>query len=454
MKQKLPAIVFLLLFVLLCLTPSVGMVLFGASGAVANERLAPVPTLKEKDGSVNQSYLSGLAEAFAGRFFLRQELISADNALSGALFGVSGEEDVLLGTDGWLYYADTVADYTGTAPMSGRELFSAVNDLALMQEYCASQGAAFLFAIAPNKNSLYPEHMPSLGAVSAEHDAAKLLRLAAERGVRCADLFAPFAGEAEPLYFAHDSHWNSRGAALAADVLLAAFGRESAWFAGDFSRTQPHRGDLFDMLYPALTDRESDPVYGGELSFETEGNTRPDSITIRAEGTGSGSLLCFRDSFGNLLYPYLAASFANARFSRLTAYDLTLIGETQADCVLVELVERNLRYLLTNVPVMPAPERTLPAADAAESAVPCTRQAGARGPEGCVLFSSAGSETLAAAAQEQSRIYLCCGETGYEAFLQAGGGFAAYLPAGAEVDALILTGPDGALRFPVSVREE
>ena len=30
-----------------------------------------------------------------------------------------------------------------------------------MQDYCESRGARFLFTIAPNKSSLYPEHMPA-----------------------------------------------------------------------------------------------------------------------------------------------------------------------------------------------------------------------------------------------------------------------------------------------------
>ena len=50
--------------------------------------------------------------------------------------------------------------------------------------------------------------------------------------------------------------------------------------------------------------------------------TNPDSITLNTVGGGEENLLAFRDSFGILLYPYLADSYANARFSRANAYTL------------------------------------------------------------------------------------------------------------------------------------
>ena len=66
---------------------------------------------------------------------------------------------MILGSDGWLYFSDTLPDYMGQG-MSDAELRYLANDLALMQEYIESQGKQFAFTIAPNKNSIYPEHMP------------------------------------------------------------------------------------------------------------------------------------------------------------------------------------------------------------------------------------------------------------------------------------------------------
>ena len=428
MSKKLPELLFIAVCLLLALTLSAGFLLFGPAPAGANERLtAPPKLVSGEDGALNESVLSELSAYYSDHFFLRQELITARNALS-ALLGTSGTADVIVGSEGWLYYAPTLPDYTGAAPMSAGELFSAVRNLWLMQEYCESRGAKFLFTAAPNKNSLYPAHMPDYGAAAETHDAQRLYTLLEAQGVSYADLFLAFGARDEVLYFAHDSHWNSRGAALAVDVLNGAFGRESSYFSQRFTTGNAHQGDLFEMLYPAAADRETDLIPENAPRYVREGKeTRPDSITIRTDGEGSGSLLCFRDSFGNLLYPYLADSFDRALFSRAAAYDLRQIDATEADFVLVELVERNLRDLTTEVPVMPAPARRLALPEGSTGAVALARETPARAPEGCVLLRG----EYPAARDAASPVYVLCADGAYEAFTLADG-FAAYLPADAE----------------------
>ena len=438
-KGKRSAVCFAVCCLFLCAALSLGMLIFGPAGACANERLAQKPKLSVK-GKTNWNYLSQLADWIGDRFWLRQELITLRNGLA-ARTGSSPVEDVILGRDGWLYYAPTLGDYTGSAALSEAELASAAANLGLMAEYCRDRGLTFLFVPAPNKNSLYPEHMP--GFVPAEErDLPRLLALLREEGVPCADLSALFAARGETLYYAHDSHWTVRGAALAADGINAALGRESRYFAGDFSGLQQHAGDLYEMLYPAARDPEQGPVYGEPLRYTREGtDTRPDSITINTTGEGSGSLLAYRDSFGNDLYPFLADSFAAARFSRSTVYELTAAEKLGADTVLVELVERNLRYLLTYVPKMPAPLRALTGGEETGSPVDLARS-GKDAPEGCILYSG----TLDPAA---GRAYLVCAGGCYEAFRLLDGGFAAWLPEGEIPERVLYRLGDMLLSAPV-----
>ncbi len=441
--KKWQEIVFSLICLFLCASLSLGLLAFGPAGAAANERLAAKPQFIVKD-QWNRDYLSDLAQYVADRFFLRQELITARNRAS-ALLGSSAVKDVILGKRGWLYYGPTLADYCGTAPLSDAGLAAAARNLSLMAEYCEGVGAGFLFVSAPNKNTLYGEYMPRYRA-SAAHDIQRLFPLLKELGVPCADLYAAFAAQEETLYFAHDSHWNGKGAALAADVINAALGRSSAYFDAPFDRAERHDGDLYEMLYPAGTDPETGPVCTMPLNYERRGSdTRPDSITINTAGGGSGKLLAFRDSFGNDLYPYLADSFAEARFSRLTAYDLTLAEELGSDCVVVELVERNLVYLLQNVPVMPAPERPLPEPVMIVGELRLERSESGRAPEGCLLVRGTLSEDLLG-----QPIYLSAGSRCWEAFELENGGFAAYLPADASPDMIWVLGKQTTTAFSVA----
>lgn len=428
MKQKLFSGIFILLFLALCLTTVVGMALFGPSSAAANEQLQQTPSLTGKDGKLNTDYLSDLAQWVNDRFYLRQELVTLHNRLKADLLGTSGAEDVIIGKDGWLYYSPTLPDYTSTNLMSDRTLFAAVNNLTLMAQYCEAQGRDFVFVITPNKNALYADKMPDYGLQAQTSNAERLLQALTARNVKTANLFDAFSQKAEPLYFAHDSHWNSQGAALGADCINAAFGMQSNYFSADFSQSQPHQGDLYAMLYPALTDTEQNPVYGAALSYTfTGGGNKPDSITIETAGVGQGRLLVYRDSFGNLLFPYLADSSASARFSRSTAYDLT----QEADRVLIQLVERNLHYLVTYAPVMPSPQRDLDVPETTMGITTC-ESTQKNAPKGTVKLTG----ILPATADTDSSVYVVCEEIAYEAFILQDGGFCAYVPNGAQPEFL------------------
>jgi hypothetical protein len=420
MKKKLFDIFFIAAFLVLCTALSVGTWLFGPAQAAANEKLAEMPAFVTEEGSINRDYLSQLQNFVNDRFFLRQKLITLDRRFSN-LLGVSGEDSVIAGRDGWLFFADTLGDYTGTTPMSNRELFSAASNVALMESYCRSTGKEFTFIIAPNKNSLYGEFMPDFGVTSQTSNAEKFHNLLDQFGVPYVDLFAAFESAEEVLYFAHDSHWNSKGAALGADLINRSFGLQTDYFGADFSESIPHEGDLYAMVFPGATDGENDPVYGGQLNFVfTSKATQPDAINLTTEGNGTGSLLCYRDSFGILLFPYLADSYKTAKFSRTVNYDLS----GSEDYVAIELVERNLRYLIKNVPVMPSPARQLELPAAVSGSASVAKAENARAGSGCVQFAG----TLPVKPDADACVYVVCSGVVYEAFCLEQDGFAVNVP--------------------------
>ncbi len=359
MKHR--AIIFIAAILLLCLLPSVGMLALGPSEARANELAPKAPSLLD-DGRLDPDFLSSAAAYADESFAFRQELITLWARVE-ALFGQSAEDGVILGSGGWLYYADELADYAGVELMTQREIFSAARNLALMAEYVEGLGADFVFTIAPNKSSLYPGQMPDYPRSGAESNSERLAEALAAEGLDYVDLFALFSAREETLYFEHDSHWTSRGAALAADALNAALGVESSYAEGGAFEASPHTGDLFEMLYPAASDPETDGAPVG-LDFSQGEGIRPDSITIDTVSDGEGCLLMFRDSFGELLYPFLADSWGSARFSRQSAYDLRAAQELGADAVAVEIVERNLYWLCEQAALFPAQLRELETAGA------------------------------------------------------------------------------------------
>ena len=429
MKKKIISNIFVAVFLILCLSLSIGTLAFGPSGAAANERLTEFPQLTAEDGKPNWEFLPQLQRYVGDRFFLRQQLITLDRRMS-SLLGVSGEDSVIAGKDGWLFFTQTLDDYTGVNPMSSRELFSAASNVALMEEYCRVTGREFTFMLAPNKNSLYGEFMPDYGVVAARTDAERFHELLSALQVPYVDLYEAFGAVEEPLYFAHDSHWNSKGAALGADLINGAFGVQSNYFGGDFSGSVPHEGDLYAMVFPGAADPEQDPVYGGALNYTfTSKATRPDAITLTTEGAGEGNLLCYRDSFGMLLFPYLADSYGSAKFSRAVSYDLT----GSEDYVAIELVERNIPYLIQNIPVMPSPQRNLQLPDEIRGTAAVTQDEKAKTAPGCIQLRGQLPETPDA----DSCVYVVCGNTVYEAFCLENDGFAVNVPEGATPEAIL-----------------
>ena len=426
MKKKIRgAQIFTALILALCLLPTLGMLVFGESEAGANEILASAPKLKNRDGSFNREVLSDFADYINDRFFLRQEAITGWNAVNTAILRDSPAQNVIPGRDGWLYYADTLPDYSRSAPLGDGELYSAARILTLAQEYAESRGCAFVFTLCPNKNSLYDEHMPAYPRMEGESNAERFAAALTEQGVNYLDLFAVFNAQSETLYFATDSHWNAKGAALGADAMLEAVGKEGGWFAGGFTQGERHKGDLYDMLYPAGGKTEPDQQSLLPLTYTYESSYRaPTDITIQTVREGeSGSLLMFRDSFGNNSFPYLAERFGKALFSRSSSYDLSRIDECEADAVICELVERNISYIWRYLPVFPAPAREFSAAgSAAGEAIAATAKKSNL--EGHALVS--GEVTMDAAP-----VYITDGTTVWEA-MPTPTGFAAHLPCDTE----------------------
>lgn len=422
-------ILFIGIVLLLCLSLSVGTLLFGPADAAANERLTDLPAIQTEDGRLNTDYLSQLQNYVNDRFFLRQKLITLDRHMSG-LLGVSGEDSVIAGKDGWLFFADTLDNYTGTNLMTGRELFSAASNVALMDEYCRANGKEFTFIIAPNKNSLYGQYMPNFGVTAKTANAKVFHGLLDQLQVEYVDLFSAFGAVDEALYFAHDSHWNSKGAALGADLINRSFGVESNYFGGDFSEKTAHEGDLYAMVFPGAQDTEQNPIYGGQLNYTfTSKATQPDAIVLTTEGAGEGSLLCYRDSFGMLLFPYLADSYNSAKFSRSVSYDMT----GSEDYVAIELVERNLDYLIRNVPVMPSPARKIELPAAVSGTARIEKNEKARTGSGLVQFTG----FLPAMPDANACVYVICDGIVYEAFCMEKDGFAVNVPAEAQPQFII-----------------
>ena len=78
--KKIWYILFIALFFLACLVPTVGMLIAGPSEAAANEIPAAVPRVKNFDGSWNKDFFTNLRDYIGKGFYLRLEGITGSYA--------------------------------------------------------------------------------------------------------------------------------------------------------------------------------------------------------------------------------------------------------------------------------------------------------------------------------------------------------------------------------------
>ncbi len=360
---KLLSILYCALVLGICLIPFAGMLFWPTMRTTENTELAKWPALTGEDG-VNMDFLQEAGEYFTDHFAFRQELVAADARIRSAVFGTSPVDSVIVGKNGWLYYEATLDDFQHNHSLSDRMLFNIAHNLALMQEYARSLGQTFVFTIAPNKNSLYGENMPARYQyrIAEESDAERLVPWLEQEGVSYVDLYALFEGQKETLYYARDSHWNQKGAALVTDALLQACGRKAPGYAASpLGQTREYLGDLNLMVYPVGAQPEEETLYAPEGGWTyLQGDDVEDDYIQTASETGNQNLLMYRDSFGNSLLPFFAREFKQATFSKFVPYRMEDLITAESDVVILEKVERHLPTLGSVPPLMSAPQRKLP----------------------------------------------------------------------------------------------
>ena len=362
--MKKGKLIYCILFFAICLCPSLGMLVTKQETSSENRQLSEFPSPKTDEGKINVEWLSQAGDYFQEHFAFRNELVTGNALLHGRFLETSTADGVIQGKNGWLYYKDSLDDYLGQDLLSDRSLFNIAHMLSMTQQALGEKGVNFLFTIAPNKNSLYGDNMPYYDKlkVSDQTNRENLEGWLKTEKVAYADLYQALMEEDEVLYHARDSHWNNKGAALAADVLMDALGKEHDSYEGEsYTVRRDYTGDLDTMLYPLASTADDEIYYDKETTYATveeiQSNFDPRITTVNP--VKEGSLVMYRDSFGNALLPYMADAYANAYFSRGIPYQLMDVETHSADTVIIERAERFLPEMSQFPPVLTAKEISL-----------------------------------------------------------------------------------------------
>lgn len=363
MNKKSLMLLFIVASLLICIIPSAGMILFKSDEAVSNEQQVEFPSFTTENGNFNENVFEEMGTYFEKHFAFRPYVISLDAEIQSTVFRVSNLESVVVGKDDYLFYSSTLDNYLGKNTLSDRAIDNISHNLKIMQSYVKAQGAEFLFTVAPNKNSLYPENMPYYynTKVSDRKDINELKKAMEENGINYCDLYPVFENSDEVLYLKQDSHWNDKGALLACEEILTQLNKAHPVFDKENTKTTDFMGDLGKMIYPKTQKAESNYDYSDSFDFEyiNEVNSVEDPIIQTKCESQSGNLYMYRDSFGNSILPFFASTYNQAYFTKTFPLNLSLdMLVHKPDTVVVELVERNLNWLATMPAVIPSTELT------------------------------------------------------------------------------------------------
>jgi len=261
---------------------------------------------------------------------LRMELIELNSRLRYALGG-SGGPEVLVGRDGWLFLArnhDCVPEIRGTAPNLDARSREWADRLAQTQSVCDEIGAPFVYAIAPAKQAIYPEELPTGFAPVDRSLACRVKEELREQGdVHVVDLHAPLLGakQRRRVYYKQDTHWNLRGAWVAYETLAKAV-------PSSVGMQMLRESDVvFDKLTRVDGDLARSLGLGRVMREATEGAAVPESRTttdrhkgrrledetlhsVRNRGEGPRAVVLCDSYVFSYLWVFLSESFSEIHY--------------------------------------------------------------------------------------------------------------------------------------------
>jgi alginate O-acetyltransferase complex protein AlgJ len=322
------------------------------------------------------NWLKSLDIYLKDHFFYRERLVFLNALLRVKLFHRSPTFVVLAGKEGWYFFMGDWAlhDYLGNFDKNVDALRSWEKLITLRQQRMQNVGGNYLVAVAPNKESVYPEYLPG----RFEGKAGTTMLDALKKQMRESPMADHFLDLGEPLqmakttgqiYYKTDSHWNDRGAHFAYSAIIE---RIKLWYPEVISLPEtrfkkrfqllPFRGDLVSLM--GLSGVISEPrenwkiqtrcaeQMDGDISSEM----LPAGKLLKANGCPAGAalrVLVISDSFGEgPLREYLSETFQEVVYSRELSFpDLqSYIAQYQPDLVLDLRVGRYIPKVMSPGP--------------------------------------------------------------------------------------------------------
>lgn len=332
----------------------------------------PMPALKPDLATVGQVVYTLRRNWLDRNFGLRKVLVRWQQLLDVRVLGASMPNDsVLAGNGDWLYLAqenpqlNVVTDYRAVNLLTQAQLATWVSVFTARRDWLAAHGIKYMVVVAPNKASIYPEHIPSRFNRARDFNKMdQMVGVLGGAGVDIVDL-RPALREAKakgPAYYRTDSHWTPYGAFFAYQEITRRLqryfpdmrpdplenftvGRKPGLLGG--LSYMIAMGDLYQedvVLMEPKFQRNAFEVSGKEAQLN---HFQPLSVYENPDKSLPRALV-IRDSFVHEIIPFMAEHFSRMYFVwpfptdavQVRGFDTEAILREKPDIVIDEFVER------------------------------------------------------------------------------------------------------------------
>lgn len=290
-------------------------------------------------------------------------------------------DGVIVGYDGYMFYGDTVDDFTGQGFLHGEIYDRTVRMLKERNTWAENHGKKFYFVIAPNKNTVYPDYMPEGYSLASYRRYDQFVELLRSAGITAVDLrdtmkAAVNATPERNLYYKYDTHWNNHAGFLAYQTTMnmiradfpnavihskddyqinycETYMKDQAYYIGYYDYFQDY-GPVYTLKSgrtAKLTNYQPRDAWG-QFAFAYEVPSGPNKgfsdklywlKYTNDYNTSAPNAYVMRDSYSIAMIPFLKDSFHNSTYNWTWDFSEKEIEKADADVILVIVAERNLK---------------------------------------------------------------------------------------------------------------
>jgi len=311
-----------------------------------------------------QKFPQEYSKYFNDNFGFRNALVRVNFFIKYKLLGASTSREVIVGKDGWLFYAGDgeMEDFRGITNYDKATIVRMAATFEIKQKWLASKGIRYLFVIAPNKSTIYGEWLPdSYNRVRTKTGSDELVEyLRQHTQVEVVDLGPSLitAKSKERIYHKTDTHWNGYGAFIAYQSIMKPIVK---WFP----ELNAKSFDNFSIVKKAANGGDLASMIGGKEFIEEEylnlkqlndkkinlkgvNDIKASPLVINLNNPKLIRAIVFRDSFLSSVIPLLTDHFDYAKYY-WKSWDtdmpiIEMVDSVKPDIVIEEIVERFIKH--------------------------------------------------------------------------------------------------------------